>query len=193
MHTITEAKHRAQVYRYAIENPSTINQPVEKLDGPDRWAFPNFHEALGLPPSLRTMPNPDSPEGKNAARVASLIQPHYVRLTQATIEEAVVNARSLSDKLYCHCLHKPHFKFMHQEGDRFDPGYRMTVALPAMMAALFDACGHEHGVDIVCLAAMGNDLTDFHATWSVKADVRFLPVKRLAQFLQAFVGVVRPA
>ncbi len=193
MTTVTESKQRIEAYRYAVENPSTINQPVEKLDDPDRWAFPNFHKELDLLPSLRAMPNPESPEGKKAVRVANLIQPHYLRLTQATMEEAVANARSLSDKLYCHYQRKPHFKFPHQEGDRFDPGYRMTVALPAMMAALFEGYGQDHGVDVDRLVKLGEGLVDFHATWSVDADVRFLPIKRLGQFLQAFVGVLRPA
>lgn len=191
MTVMNDAKFRLQNYLYAIENPVSI--PVEKLHDPSRWAIPNFRHALGLAPLLRAMPNPEFPEGKNAVRVAKLIQPHYLRLTQTTIEEAVVNARSLSDKLYCHSLCKPLVKFPHQVGDRFDPGYRMTVALPAMAAALFDAYKHDHGVDVGCLAELGDNLAEFHSSWSVGADVRFLPVKRIAQFLQAFVGVLRPA
>lgn len=193
MAVFTDAKRRLLEYRYAIENPSTVSIPVEKLHDPSRWAFPNFREVLNLAPLLRAMPNPQSLEGKRAVRVANLILGHYMRLTEATAGEAIVNARCLSDKLICHVLHKAHVKFPHQDGDRFDPGYRMTVALPAMMAALFDAYGHDHGVDVGSLAKLGDGLAEFHSVWSVDADVRFLPIKRLAQFLQAFVGVVRPA
>lgn len=191
MADFSDAKRRLQDYHYAIENPALVS--VEKLNTPDRWAFPNHCEVLGIVPPLRSMPRPDCPEGKTAVRAANLIHCHHMRLTQATVEEAVVIARSLSGKFYCSALHKARFKFPHQEGDRFDPGYRMTVALPTMEMALFDACGHHNGVDAGSLAKLGDDLADFHEAWSVDADVRFLPVKRLAQFLQDFVAVLRAA
>lgn len=191
MAEISEAKRRLQDYQYAIENPVTI--PVEALAVPDRWAFSNFHDALGLTPALRSMPNPASPEGKTAVRVANLIHSHFLRLTDTTVEDAITNARSLSDKLYCHVLHKARVRFPHQDADRFDPGYRMTVALPTIKAALFDAAGHDYGVDAAALSELGDGLAEFHSAWSTLADVRFLPVKRLAQFLQAFVGTVRTA
>lgn len=191
MAEISEAKRRLQDYQYAVENPVTI--PVEALAVPDRWAYPNFHDVLGLTPALRAMPSPNSPEGKTAVRVANWIHGHFLRLTDAAVEDAIANARSLSDKLYCHVLHKARVKFPHQDADRFDPGYRMTVALPLIMVSLFDAVGHDKGVNVPALSELGDGLAEFHSAWSTFADFRFMPVKRLAQFLQAFVGIVRPA
>ena len=101
--------------------------------------------------------------------------------------------KRVSRALYCHLLHKPMCKFPHQDGDRFDPGYRMTVALPVIATALFDAPALDHGVDTAALAALGDELAAFHDTWSSDPDVRFLPVKHLAQFLQAFGRVLRSA
>lgn len=191
MAEISEAKRRLQDYHYAIENPASL--PVEMLAAPGRWAHPNFRDELGLAPTLRAMPSPESPEGKTAVRVANLIHGHYLRLTDATVEDAITSARSLSDKLYCHVLHKARVKFPHQDADRFDPGYRMTVALPLIMVSLFDAAGHDKGVNVSALSELGDGLAEFHSVWAVDADVRFLPVRRLAQFLQTFVGIVRPA
>lgn len=193
MSSFRPAKMRLLAYRYAVEFPSTMENPAGDLSDPDRWAFPHFREALGLEPLLRAMPSPDSPEGKTALRCAGIILWHMVKLTQATPEEAIAEARILSDKFYCHVLRKPLVKFPHQDGDRLDPGYRMTVALPAIATALFDAPGFDHGVDTDTLAALGDELAEFRDTWSSDPDVRFLPVKYLAQFLQAFARALRSA
>lgn len=191
--TFPYAKMRLLAYRHAVEFPPTLDSQTGDLSDPDRWAFPHFREALGLEPLLRAMPSPDTPEGKTALRCAGIILWHMVKLTQATPEEAIAEARILSDKFYCHVLRKPLVKFPHQDGDRLDPGYRMTVALPVVATALFDTPGFDHGVDTATLAALGDELAEFHDTWSFGPDVRFLPVKRLAQFLQAFDRAFRSA
>lgn len=153
---------------------------------PLRWDHPAFVEVLSLTPRSRPAPAPDSKEAKGAQRVSRLISREAVRLVEATPQRSAEIARHMAQRLYCRVRARPLVKFLHQDGDRYDPGYRMTLVLRPLSCAVNDGPKETHGADLAALARLGVDLSSFHQAHGVSGDARFLPIASLSTFLHHF-------